>query len=85
MSELRRIMISVPSSLLEEVDGIISSTKGNRSELIRNALRMYLDERRKLEMREMLRRGYIEMAEINLSLAEGGPVFEADEVGCTGK
>ena len=77
MSELRRIMISVPSTLLDEVDGMVTSTSRSRSELIRTALRMYLDEKRKYEIREALRRGYIDMAELNLSLAEGGPVFEA--------
>jgi len=79
VSSLRRIMISVPQNLLQEVDTAVSSAKGSRSEFIRAALRVYLDERRKIEIRERLRRGYIEMADINIRLAEGGPVFERVE------
>lgn len=76
MSSSRRIMISVPQNLLQEVDVAVSSVSGSRSEFIRAALRMYLDEKRRLEMRERLRRGYVEMGSLNLALAEGGPVFE---------
>ena len=72
MSRLRRIMISVPSNLLAEVDGMVMSTSKSRSELIRTALRMYLDEKHRHEMREALRQGYVDMAEINLAIAEGG-------------
>lgn len=77
MSNLRRIVICVPSNLLEEVDVVVSNEKASRSEFIRAALRMYLDEKRRHQMRELMRRGYVEMGEINIALAEGGPVFEA--------
>jgi CopG family transcriptional regulator/antitoxin EndoAI len=69
-------MISVPDSLLREVDAAVTRQSGSRSELIRTALRMYLDEIRRRKMREALKAGYIEMGALNLELAEGGPVFE---------
>ena len=74
MPGFRKIMISVPDALLREVDAAVEG--GSRSELIRAALRMYLDESRRRKMREMLKTGYIEMGPLNLELAEGGPVFE---------
>lgn len=76
MSEFRKIMISVPDALLREVDAAVTIESGSRSELIRSALRMYLDEARRRKMREALKAGYIEMGTLNLELAEGGPVFE---------
>lgn len=76
MPRLKRIMISVPSSLLQEVDGIVAVENGNRSEVIREAVRFYVEERKKRELREAMRRGYIEMGDINLSLAEIGMGFD---------
>lgn len=41
----------------------------NRSEIVREAIRFYLGERKRTLMIEQMKRGYIEMAEINLRLA----------------
>ncbi|HHX76887.1 MAG TPA: ribbon-helix-helix protein, CopG family [Firmicutes bacterium] len=69
MAETKRIMISLPDILLDEVDGIVASEKRTRSEFIREAMRLYLQERKKRQIREKLQRGYIEMARLNLNLA----------------
>jgi CopG family transcriptional regulator/antitoxin EndoAI len=76
LPDFRKIMISVPDALLREVDAAVNTHSGSRSELIRTALRMYLDEMRKRKTREALKAGYIEMGALNLELAEGGPLFE---------
>ncbi|WP_425447117.1 CopG family ribbon-helix-helix protein [Dethiothermospora halolimnae] len=72
MAETKRIMISLPDSLLEEIDGIVSIEKKNRSEFIREAMKLYIRERKKMEIREELKTGYREMAQLNLALAEIG-------------
>lgn len=64
----KRIMISLPDHLLEEVDGIVELENSNRSELIRQAMRLYLAERKKQYLREMMQHGYVEMAKINLTM-----------------
>ncbi|UMZ74881.1 CopG family ribbon-helix-helix protein [Natranaerofaba carboxydovora] len=69
MPKTKRVMISVPNNLLQEVDGIVSSEKRNRSELIREAMRLYIRERKKDEIRQMMQKGYKEMGKINLDLA----------------
>lgn len=79
MAELKRIMISLPNSLLQEVDGIVALEKGNRSEFIREAMRHYIEERRRREMRDRMKRGYLEMAALNLALAEEGLYLQEDE------
>jgi len=77
VANTRRIMICLPATLLEEVDVIISVEKKNRSELIREAMRFYLREKQKSRLREEMRRGYQEMARINLLLAQ--EAFDSEE------
>jgi CopG family transcriptional regulator / antitoxin EndoAI len=78
MADLKRIMISIPDSLLQEVDGIIALEKRNRSEFVREAMRLYIEEKKRKEAREIMKRGYLEMAKINLVLAEEGLMAESE-------
>ena len=78
MAELKRIMISIPNSLLQEVDGIIAMEKLSRSQFVREAMRLYIEDRKRKAVRDMMRKGYQEMAVINLSLAEEGLLADAD-------
>jgi mRNA interferase MazF len=77
VSGTTRIMISLPKKLLQEVDGIVEKENSNRSEVIRQAMRLYLQERKKRVIREMMQRGYMEMARINLNISH--EAFEAEE------
>jgi CopG family transcriptional regulator/antitoxin EndoAI len=70
LAELKKILISLPDNLLKEVDNIVSVEKTNRSEFVREAMRLYLREKRKMQMRDRMKKGYQEMAEINIRLAE---------------
>ncbi len=70
MSQLKKVLISVPKPLLEEVDLICSSEKSNRSEFVREAMKCYLAEKRKISQKEQLARGYQEMADLNLELSD---------------
>ncbi|WP_130807719.1 CopG family ribbon-helix-helix protein [Senegalia massiliensis] len=76
MAESKKIVVSMPKTLLNEIDGIVSIEKKNRSEFIREAMRLYIRERKKIQIRERMKVGYREMANINLALAEIG--IEAD-------
>ncbi|HHU76988.1 MAG TPA: ribbon-helix-helix protein, CopG family [Firmicutes bacterium] len=62
-------MISLPHNLLQEVDGVVEMEKRTRSEFIREAMRLYLRERKKKQIREQMQEGYMEMARLNLTLA----------------
>lgn len=73
----KRIMISLPEYLLQEVDGVAEKENSNRSELIRQAMKLYLNERKKRLLRESMQRGYLEMASINLHMAS--EAFHAEE------
>ena len=78
MAETKRIMVSLPNSLLKEVDFIVSMEKKNRSEFVKEAIKLYIREKRRLEVSQRLKDGYVEMSKINLALAEIG--FEQDMV-----
>jgi len=73
----KRIMISLPDHLLQEVDGIVEKENSNRSEFIRQAMKLYLTERKKRHLRETMQRGYMEMAKINLTMCS--EAFLAEE------
>jgi len=62
-------MISIPENLLKEVDGLADREKRNRSEFIREAMKLYISEQEKRNIREQMKKGYQEMAQINLCLA----------------
>lgn len=78
MAETKRIMISLPQNLLTEVDGIVALEKRTRSEFIREAMRLYLRERKKRQIRERMQRGYLEMARINLDLSREAVYAESE-------
>ncbi|WP_257351829.1 CopG family ribbon-helix-helix protein [Pseudalkalibacillus decolorationis] len=73
----KRIVISLPEQLIEEVDGAIMNENLNRSEFIHQATKMYLRERQSRHIRETMRQGYMEMAKINLNIAS--EAFLAEE------
>lgn len=77
MGSSRRIVISLPNALLQEMDYIAAHEKKNRSQCILEAMSLYLEEKRRLDLRERLRRGYLEMASFNLSMAEEDIHLEA--------
>lgn len=71
MAQYKKILISIPDNLLVELDSIASNEKTNRSMLVREAMNLYIREKHKIELRDKMRNGYEQMAEINLRLAEG--------------
>ncbi len=77
MPQLKKILITLPVSLLLEVDSIAGEKNISRSRLIRDALKLYADAEMKAEMKKKMIKGYQEMGELNLQLAE--ICFEADQ------
>lgn len=75
-SATAEILVKLPQNLLTELDGFIKQENINRSELIYQATKMYLRERKKRQIRESMRRGYMEMAKINLTIAS--EAFQAE-------
>lgn len=76
MSNLKKIIVSLPETLLEQADRMMKEDKKNRSELVRDAIALYLEVRKKERIRKEMIQGYQEMGMLNLSLSEEG--LEAD-------
>ena len=70
------ILVELPQHLLTELDGFVMQDNVNRNEFIYQATKMYLRERKKRQIRESMRRGYMEMAMINLTIAS--EAFQAE-------
>lgn len=68
-SNSREFVAKLPHYLINEMDGVAQLDKMNRNEFLHRAVKMYLNERGKKEIREAMRQGYMEMAKINLNIA----------------
>ncbi len=78
LDNIKRVMISLPHNLLKEIDGFVQEKgSGNRSEFIKEAMKLYLHEKKRQKIREQLRNGYIKMSNINLELADEGIEYDA--------
>lgn len=65
MSGVKRILISLPESLLKEVDAMVAEQGGSRSGFIRDAMKLYIAQQHRMSLREKMKQGYREMAVIN--------------------
>ncbi|TMW70176.1 CopG family ribbon-helix-helix protein [Alteribacter natronophilus] len=74
----KRIMVSLPQHLVNELDGLLEKEDANRSEVIHQATKMYLRERKKSKIRETMQQGYMEMAKINLNIATEAFLIEEE-------
>jgi len=79
-SAQRKISVTLPDFLVEETDRIASSLNRSRSELIALAVSSYIRESKRIESKEQMKKGYLEMGRINLSLAEESLL--SDESAC---
>lgn len=79
MAQAKRIVVSLPDSLLQEVDGIVSRETGTRSDFIREAVRRLIEERHRLVEMEKYRLGYEEIGNLNQTLAEDGWVADSSD------
>lgn len=70
MARQKKVLISLPDTLLDEADNMAYSQNVNRSEFIREAMKMYIREKKKNEICRRLKKGYEEMAEFNLEYSD---------------
>jgi len=70
LSHQKKILISLPDTLLTEVDNLATAQKINRSEFIREAMKRYVADQRRASLTASLKKGYEMMSDINLEIAE---------------
>ncbi|GAB4074262.1 type II toxin-antitoxin system antitoxin EndoAI [Barrientosiimonas marina] len=81
MSEsLQEISVRLPKNLLNEVDGFMEHENSDLSDFICQATRNYLEYKKEEHIQqfcESMQQGYMEMANINLTIAS--EAFQAEE------
>ena len=68
--DTRRVMFTLPASLLEQVDQTVAELETSRSSFIREALERLIEERRRQKLRELLKEGYLYYAERDRRICE---------------
>lgn len=75
--ERRKISITLPENIVADIDSLTPEFNGSRSHAIESIIRLYLSERRRIEQKKHLIKGYAAMADINLAIAEES--FDSDQ------
>ena len=70
MGETKKVLITLSSDVLSEVDSFVKLTKITRSALVQKALNEYLKGQKDKKNVSQMIKGYTEMARINSELAE---------------
>ncbi len=72
MPTMKKVLVSLPDELLDNLDALAAEEGMTRSEVVRLSLKQTIAARHKLKMSEALRQGYEAMASINREWAEMG-------------
>ena len=66
----RKISVTLPGSLIDEAEAVARADRHTRSEIIALAVKQYLREKRRIELKNTMQRGYLEKGTLNLEIAE---------------
>jgi len=69
---MKQVKISLPNTLLNDLDEYVQKNKINQKKFIEKALRTYLKKKKKEKIKKDLTKGYIEVSRFNQKLAEQG-------------
>ena len=72
MSSSKRLVVNLSGTLCDEFDKALMKDCKKRSEFIREAIILYIEEKKKLGLIEEMKKGYKEMAQLNSELSELG-------------
>ena len=70
MAHNKKILISLPDTLVSEIDVLATAGKIDRSEFLREAVKGYVAQKKRAALAEDLKKGYEEMSDINIEIAE---------------
>jgi len=74
----KKVLLTLPDSLISDMDRIATADATRRSSIMQEAIRQYVDKRNRQLMIEQMKKGYLEMANINLALAIENSCLEAE-------
>ena len=80
MSGSKRVVVNVSDKLFNDFNKDLEKDCKKKSEFIREAIILYIEEKKKLSEMEELAIGYSEMAQLNIELSEIGFVNDMREL-----
>lgn len=72
MSNSKRLVVNLSETLYNEFNKALEEDCKKRSEFIREAIILYIKEKKRLNIIEQMEKGYKEMAQLSLEFAEMG-------------
>ncbi|MBQ3109795.1 MAG: hypothetical protein IJC69_01455 [Clostridia bacterium] len=75
--EPKKISITLPEDIANDIDALSADLHMSAGRVVMSIIKAYLAERRRIENKTELKKGYLEMADINLSIAN--ECFNSDQ------
>jgi len=76
MSTSKKLVVNLSETLYIEFNKTLKKDSKKRSEFFREAIILYIEEKKRLSYIDEMKQGYLEMAQLNLEIADMG--FEID-------
>ena len=80
MSTSKKLVVNLTEKLCTEFDRALEEDSKKRSQFIREAIILYIEEKKKMRSIEEMKQGFLEMAELNLDLSEMGFSCDINEL-----
>jgi CopG family transcriptional regulator/antitoxin EndoAI len=72
MAGSKKLVVNLTETLNNEFNKALEEDCKKRSEFIREAIILYIEQRKKMSLMESMKQGYAEMAQLNLEISELG-------------
>lgn len=72
MSSSKRLVVNLSEALYNEFNEALKKDRKKKSEFITEAIILYIEEIKRLNLIEQMKKGYSDMAELNLQMSEIG-------------
>ena len=76
MSSSKRLVVNLSDTLNSEFNNALKEDNKKKSEFIREAIILYIEDKKKLKTIELMKKGYLEMAQLNLEIVEMGFAYD---------
>jgi len=70
MSGSKKLVVSLSETLYNEFDKALREDSKKRTEFIREAIILYISDRKRSNDFERMKKGYLEMAQLNIEISE---------------
>ena len=79
MSSSKKLVVDLSETLINEFDRALKEDNKKKSQFIKDAIILYIEERKKIKCIEDMKKGYLEMSQISLEISE---MSCADDLKC---